>query len=82
MVSKDNLSSPPFALLTYMTSFYKIRRYKAKSLDHEIYVILNKYRKYDTFIISSYLILSQIQGKITGYEVTRSVKQTSTQGKM
>ena len=24
-LSKDNLSHPPFALVTYMTSFYKIR---------------------------------------------------------
>ena len=25
MVSRDNLSSPPFAFVTYMKSFYKIR---------------------------------------------------------
>ena len=25
LLSRDNLSSPPFALVTYVTSFYKIR---------------------------------------------------------
>ena len=63
-LSNDNFSSPPFALVTYLTPFHKIRpEIQGKSLDHEtsdivtckLYVVidsvrLNIYPKYNAFL--------------------------------